>query len=263
MRGAGGRLYEEAAQPLAPLWRLDAGRTLFIGPLDYNAPHQHGAPVFLSSLGAPFGLRLEGSSEWLACEAAMIPAGRVHELHVGNEPISVLYVEPTIAGVGVFAPLIADCEERAGALVGRSNTITLVRELYEDPTSLTWASEALDDLLSFGASHARRTLDPRISAVVRALEQAGDAAPDLAALAPVARLSPSRLRRLFAEEIGAPLSRYRAWMRMRRAIEAVVAGCNFTSAAYEAGFADQAHFAHDFRRTFGAPASKSLTGVRR
>jgi AraC-like DNA-binding protein len=50
---------------------------------------------------------------------------------------------------------------------------------------------------------------------------------------------------------------------MRRAIEEIVAGANFTAAAHAAGFADQAHFAHDFRRTFGAPASRSLSGVRR
>jgi len=37
---------------------------------------------------------------------------------------------------------------------------------------------------------------------------------------------------------------------------------NFTAAAHEAGFADQAHFARDFRRTFGAPATPSLAKVR-
>jgi transcriptional regulator GlxA family with amidase domain len=29
-----------------------------------------------------------------------------------------------------------------------------------------------------------------------------------------------------------------------------------------AGFADQAHFAHDFQRTVGAPASRILTNIR-
>lgn len=262
MREAAGRLYEEAT-PLAPLWWLDAGRTLFVGPLDYNAPHQHGAPVFLSSLGAPFGLRLAGSSEWLTCEAAMIPAGGAHELSVGGAPIAVLYVEPTIAGAHVFAPLIADAEERGGALVGRSKVTSVVRELYEDRASLSWAGEALDGLLAFGAARARRAIDPRVAAAVRALDKADEDAPDLPALAAVAGLSASRLRRVFAEEMGTPLSRYRAWMRMRRAIEAIVSGANFTTAAHAAGFADQPHFAHDFRKTFGAPASKSLTGVRR
>ena len=96
-----------------------------------------------------------------------------------------------------------------------------------------------------------------------ALDLAGDAPLSLSQAAQASGLSPSRLHHLFTAEVGVPFRRYRAWTRMRRAIEAVVAGANFTAAAYEAGFADQPHFAHDFRRTFGAPASRSLTGVRR
>jgi AraC-like DNA-binding protein len=255
------RLYEPAAPP-RPLWRLDAARTLFVGPLDHNASHQHGAPVFLSSLGGPFGLRL-GDGPWLSCEAAMAPAGALHELQVGGEPILVLYLEPSAAGAEAFAPLMRDAEEIDGALVGRSAVRSLARELYEDPTSHGWAGEALDDMLGFATARARRAIDPRVARAVRALEDAGDDAPSLDAVAGVAGLSPSRLQHLFTAEVGVPFRRYRAWTRMRRAIEAIVAGENFTGAAHLAGFADQAHFAHDFRRTFGAPASRSLTDVRR
>jgi AraC-like DNA-binding protein len=67
---------------------------------------------------------------------------------------------------------------------------------------------------------------------------------------------------VFAEHVGVPFRRYRAWHRLRAAIREIVEGSNFTTAAHAAGFADQAHFAHDFRRTFGAPASRSLGRVR-
>lgn len=255
-------MYEEAAD-LAPLWRLDGGRTLFVGTLDRNAAHEHGAPVFLSSLGAPFGLRLAGDDRWLSVDAAMVPAGVSHELDIGGEPIAVLYVEPTLAGADALAALVADGEERAGALVGRSRMRGLARELYEDRASLRWVDEALDELTGFGARRARRAIDPRVAAAAKALDEAGDAVLRLGDVAPLVGLSASRLRRLFEAEIGAPFGRYRAWTRMRRAISAVVDGENFTGAAHAAGFADQAHFAHDFRRTFGAPASRSLTGPRR
>lgn len=49
---------------------------------------------------------------------------------------------------------------------------------------------------------------------------------------------------------------------MRAAIRAVLGGNNLTAAAHAAGFADQAHFARDFRRTFGAPATPTLAKVR-
>lgn len=253
------RLYEPAEEP-GPLWRVDAARTLFVGPLDYNAPHQHGAPVFLSSLGGPFGIRMAGG-RWLACEAAMVPAGVVHELKVGMEPISVLYVEPSVSGAETFKPLMRDVEETSGALVGRSNIISLVRRLHEDRDSAIWAGEALDDLLDFGGRHARRTIDPRIARAVTLLD--ADEPVSLSEAATAVGLSPSRLQHRFSEEVGVPFRRYRAWMRMRRAIGAVVCGANLTQAAHAAGFSDQPHFAHDFRRTFGAPASFSLTGVRR
>jgi AraC-like DNA-binding protein len=255
------RLYEEAALP--PLWRLDGGRTLFVGTLDRNDAHEHGAPVFLSSLGAPFGLRLQGDDRWLLVDAAMIPAGIVHELNIGGAPIAVLYAEPTIAGADALAALISDGEERTGAVVGRSKVRRLVRDLYEDSASLGWANEALDDLLGFGGRTGRRALDPRVAAAAQLLGMSDDATLTLADVAPRVNLSASRLRRLFEAEIGVPFGRYRAWTRMRRALEAVTRGDNLTAAAHAAGFSDQAHFAHDFRRTFGAPASRSLTGVRR
>jgi AraC-like DNA-binding protein len=257
-------LYEPAAPgtELRPLWRLDAGRTLFIGALDHNDLHQHGAPVFLSSLGGPFGLRL-GGGPWLACEAAMIPAGKLHELHLGGEPLAVFYVEPDLAGAGELAPLLSECEEIGGCLVGRSSVKRLLRALYEDGASLGWADEALDDLLDHAKPRARRGVDPRVARVSAALAASEGAPRSAETLARIAGLSASRLQHLFAAEIGVPIRRYRSWIRMRRAIEEIVAGANFTAAAHAAGFADQAHFAHDFRRTFGAPASRSLSGVRR
>ena len=90
-----------------------------------------------------------------------------------------------------------------------------------------------------------------------------DATVSAGALAGAVGLSASRFQHLFTAAVGVPFRRYRAWLRMRRAIHAVVAGGTFTAAAHEAGFCDQAHFAHDFRKTFGAPASLSLLHIRR
>ncbi|GLK69355.1 helix-turn-helix transcriptional regulator [Hansschlegelia plantiphila] len=259
-------MYESAAPKAAslqPLWRLDAARTLFIGPLRYNASHQHGAPVFLSSLGGPFGLRL-GLGPWLSRTAAMIPAGVAHELDLQGEPLAVLYLEPSVAGSEALAPLVMDATEAHGALVGRSAARDLFRELYENPDSLRWAGEALDGLLGFAAARTRRDIDRRIVRAVRMVDRTDDERPQsLSELACATGLSPSRLQHLFTEEVGVSFRRYRAWTRMRRAIGEIVAGANFTTAAHAAGFSDQAHFSHDFRRTFGAPASVSLSGVRR
>lgn len=258
-----GRLYERAAGAggLGPVWHVDAGRTLFIGPLTYNAGHQHGAPVFLAGIYGPFRLRVAGS-EWLSCRTAMIPAGVVHELDVGGEPIGVFYVEPSLAGAEALTPLMGDRREVNGALAGASGEVRLMRELWEDGASPAWAGEALDTLLDFGELRARRHIDARVAGVVAALHGSDDAAAAVAAHAAHAGLSASRFQHLFSREVGVAFRRYRAWTRMRRAIAEIAGGSNFTTAAHAAGFADQAHFGHDFRRTFGAPPSWSLRDVR-
>ena len=261
------RLYERTAPlsgELEALWHLDEGRTFFAGPLDYNASHQHGAPVYLAGLYGSFGLRVEGG-RWLAVRTAVIPAGVRHELQLGGQPIGVFYIEPDLAGADALVPLVRDTREDHGALVGRTGEVGALRALYEDATATRWAGAALGDLLGFSRRRARREMDSRIARVVAGMS--GRVAA-LGELTPVARLagevglSASRFQHLFTREVGVPFRRYRAWQRMRAAIAEIVRGRTFTAAAHTAGFADQAHFGHDFRRTFGAPASRSLARVR-
>ncbi|WP_029353698.1 helix-turn-helix domain-containing protein [Bosea sp. 117] len=259
------RLYERAAPvpvpALGPLWHLDGQRTCFIGPLTYNAPHQHGAPVFLAGLYGTFRLRIE-SGPWRSCRTAVIPAGVVHELDVGGEPIAVLYIEPTLEGAGALASLTFGTQETHGALLASGGEVAPMRALWEDASSADWAGEALDDILGFGVRRARRLIDPRITRALAMLENGPDEPAGAVAAAGLVGLSAHRFQHLFTREVGVPWRRYRAWMRMRAAIAAVARGSNFTAAAHDAGFCDQAHFTHDFRRTFGAPPSWSLQGVR-
>ena len=69
------------------------------------------------------------------------------------------------------------------------------------------------------------------------------------------RLSVSRLRHLFASEIGMPFQRYILWRRLSAAFEGLLAGSNVTEAAHAAGFADAAHFARTIKAMFGIRAS--------
>ncbi len=265
----GGRLYEPAAPAPAPpsgdldaLWHLDAGRTLFIGPLDYNASHQHGAPVYLTGLYGKFGLRVEGGP-WRSVRTAVIPAGVRHELQLGGMPLGVFYIEPDLAGTEALTPLVRGSSEQGGALVCSNGEVAAFRSLYESRTATRWAGEALGDLLGFARSKARKDIDPRIARAVASLSSFGlGPLRSVEALAAEVGLSGSRFQHLFTREVGVPFRRYRAWQRMRGAIAEIVRGSSFGRAAHLAGFADQAHFGHDFRRTFGAAASISLARIR-
>jgi AraC-like DNA-binding protein len=259
-------LYEHAtanAVEFDALWDLSEGRTFFTGPLYYNASHQHGAPVFLAGIYGSFRLRMHGG-KWLSCRTAVIPAGVLHELDVGGDPITVFYIEPNIAGVDALTPLARNTREVNGALVGSTGEISFMRDLYEDRYNPLWTADPLDDLMGFAKRRASAELiDPRISRVVDYLFENGDDLTPLAVLAGSVGLSSSRFQHLFTQQIGVPFRRYRGWNRIRTAIREIIKGASFTTAAHTAGFSDSAHFSHEFRKTFGAPASVGLLRLAR
>lgn len=266
------RLYESAALPgpgLKPLWHVEKGRMLFAGCLLRNALHSHSAPVLIAGLYEKFYLRIDGGA-WLSCRAAVVRAGTAYEFDAGGRPLAVVYVEPTEASAEGLAALVGHTQEERGALIGMHCDLALIRALYEDPASPRWAGEAMADFIGFSKTKARRGIDARVKRAVDAIMVRDDAegeawygpATDVTSAARAAGLSTSRFQHLFKEEAGVSYSRYLAWARMRVAVREVIKGNNFTRAAHAAGFCDQPHFAHEFRRIFGAPASRSLADVR-
>ncbi|WP_347985856.1 AraC family transcriptional regulator [Methylomonas sp. AM2-LC] len=259
------RLYERATDngEFNALWDIRDGRTLFTGPLYYNASHQHGAPVFLAGLYGKFRLRLYGG-DWLWCRTAIIPAGVPHELDVGGEPITVLYIEPTVATVDVFKPLINDSQALNGALVGNGGEIHFMRDLYEDRNKPDWTSEALHNLLEYAKRRSQvQAVDPRLTQIIDYLFEHGDDLTSVEILASQVELSSSRFQHMFSQQIGVPFRRYRGWNRMRQAIREIIRGHNFTTAAHATGFTDSAHFSHEFRKIFGAPPTITLRKLAR
>ncbi|NUT92450.1 MAG: helix-turn-helix domain-containing protein [Saccharothrix sp.] len=91
-------------------------------------------------------------------------------------------------------------------------------------------------------------LDPRLLAALAAVEDRGVPMPEIAALV---GLSPQRLRALAREQVGMPLTRWRLWVGLRRAAEALWAGRSPAEAAATAGFADQAHLTRRMREMLG------------
>lgn len=257
-------LYERAAadgSSLRSLWYVGDGLSAFAGPLQHNSAHSHSVPVLLTGLHGRFRLRV-GEEPWLFCRMALVPAGITYAFDMAGEPLAVVYLEPSKAGAAALSPLVGAGREVGGALVGDGKQIYGLDALYHDQDSANWAGEALADLLRFAAPRARRDIDARIARIVGELQRReGEPTPVVEAAALVG-LSASRFQHLFAADVGVPYRRYRAWQRMLAAIREIVGGANFAAAAHAAGFADQAHFAHDFRRMFGASASPSMVNVR-
>lgn len=258
------RLYDPAAavKSLQPIWNVNEGCALFAGPLSFNAAHQHCVPVYIAGLYDSFRLRIE-DEPWSVCRAAVIPAGVTYALDIRGHPLAVLYLEPSVAGVDALRSLIRGADDVAGCSVGNGNGTSLLRELYEDKSAMSWVSEAVEDLISFAQPRADREFDPRIIRVTRRVSHRYDDIRPIDDIARSVGLSTSRFQHLFAREVGVSYQRYRCWHRLRAAIREVAKGANLTAAAQATGFYDQAHFAHHFRKTFGAAASPSLLQLRK
>lgn len=74
---------------------------------------------------------------------------------------------------------------------------------------------------------------------------------DREALARLVNLSPSRFSHWFVEQSGIPFRSYKKWLKLRRAMDALLDGTPPTSAAMEAGFSDLAHMSRAFSESFG------------
>lgn len=173
---------------------------------------------------------------------------------------------------GTVAFLFVDPESRAGRALRARNQGSPTPALLDDPDVeatrqeliALWADGASSDRLRdagrglldrlAGATPARLP-DPRVARMIEAIGERLDERIDFASASEAVHLSPSRLRHLFAEEVGLPFKSYVLWRRLMRAVDSVGRGETLTSAAHGAGFADSAHFSRTFRRAFGLNAS--------
>jgi AraC-like DNA-binding protein len=96
--------------------------------------------------------------------------------------------------------------------------------------------------------------DPLVRAAIARL-----AAADVSALAAELAVSERQLRRRFAGAVGYGPKRLARVLRLGRALAAARADGELARAAFEAGYADQAHFTHECRALAGLPPSALLT----
>ncbi len=113
--------------------------------------------------------------------------------------------------------------------------------------------------LSSGAPPARR-IDPRVTKVVRQIQQSDDLRLSLESAAASAFLSPGRFAHLFKQQLGLPYRRYLLWRKLTRAMLVIGREGTATAAAHAADFADAAHLTRTFSQMFGIPPSVMLRG---
>jgi AraC-like DNA-binding protein len=191
------------------------------------------------------------------CRAAIIPPSLLHELDFHGEPFGALYIEPNLGGLNAVRALLNVTGSAQSALLGVCSQIPMLRSLFEDRSSERWAAEALSDLLAFSTRNAGAlAFDPRIAAALDFMQSGSSEAPSLERLAQAAGISKSRFQHLFTEHAGVPFRHYRIWQKLRVAWQQIAQGATVTEAAHASGFFDSAHFAREYRKTFGKAHSR-------
>jgi AraC-like DNA-binding protein len=97
--------------------------------------------------------------------------------------------------------------------------------------------------------------DPRILATLQSIKQNASKKCSVKQYADDVYLSESRLKKLFKEEIGIPLTKYRLQCRLSVGVTLLAAGYSVTDAAYHSGFSSTAHFSTCFSDMIGVQPS--------
>lgn len=222
---------------------------LYRGVYGPTRRHAHHAVQIISS-NASVTVRY-GAGDEIAASTVVVPSDLAHEISSSGFATMVFVDADSTAGRQLGArcegsPISLDLPAPSGSK--RSEAIVSgVLALVDDAPNPAPAGAAV---VSSGVAAALAELAdaPGAGSVVEFAARSG--------------LSPSRFSQRFAREVGIPMRRYRRWVRMLHAIEALSTGASLTTAAHEAGFTDSAHLTHTFRDHFGMAPSGLLATSR-
>ncbi|MFZ6045196.1 helix-turn-helix domain-containing protein [Pseudomonas sp. CR3202] len=189
-------------------------------------PHAHYAHQVLLARERPVCLLLEGESQ--CADLHFVESLREHALVEPGQPVLAVYAEPL-----------------------RLSLATL-------RATIEGAMPELDDLAERLLAAPRIKLDPRVERALTALDAMLAEKISAQVLAREACLSLSQLERLFGDQVGLSVRRLVLWRRLRLALRLALEGQSLTRAAFDAGFADAAHFSRTMRATFGIRADRNL-----
>lgn len=231
-------------------------RALFVGDRSETSLHSHHAIELCLSLD-DLGIDMSApNGPDLRCvPGAMVRAGADHQLNIPGPKVAVLYVDPQSGIASSLHDWLGDDEIRALPAEVTRALRSSFRDLLESPGSgLPQAASACSALIAPLADEApRASVHWRVRRAMEQLDAQLDAPPRLEALAAEIDISPSRLRHMFKEQTGLPISRYVLWMRLRAALLQALDGASMTESAQRAGFSDAAHFTRTCRQMFGLP----------
>lgn len=193
--------------------------------------------------GTPLNFDFEGTLITSSC--LLINAGVSYSCDSVQHPVLIIYVD-------------------ARAYLGKQLK-TQIEGSYTDISDMTGgllsavpSKEEIHQLLSLFQSKNNAVIrDERVRKMMRYIRLHSEKKVELEEAAKLVLLSPDHARHIFAEQTGILFSQYVLWLRMKWALHYILKEqFSFSDAISKAGFSDQPHFTHMFRKTFGTTPMK-------
>lgn len=239
------------------------GIAFYVGRTGDNDMHTHYAiQIALSYKGL---IRVtDKANRKVTATGVVIPANTPHRVCAdGQQKIAFIYFEPhSERGRALMAqfPFDGNSTYQLAPYVVSS----CIRELdifEQGISSGSCDTNAIVSLLTC-VNAKPLTLDDRVQKAMDYIRNHLEDVESLDSLAVMLEISPRYLRRLFEQQVGMSLQRFRLWTKMRTALDRIAAGARFTEAAHAASFTDSAHFSRTFRDMFGIAPSAVMANSR-
>ena len=204
---------------------------------------------------------------YAACDGFLLRPDQPHQVDGASAFSVFLWLEPESEAVRSLlrqtsANGMLSAVQREALVAQHPMILQLAQQAWDCESAKALASRLFAIFTSPSDAHdtmpSRDDLDPRVMNTLSQLSRGALAGttPSLQLIARDIALSSSRLRHIFAEQLGLSMQSYLLWQRLLNAIELSARGLSLTQAAHDAGFADAAHLTRTFRRMFGVKPSE-------
>lgn len=244
------RDYQRVPRPVAAMAKSFADG-------DTIAPHAHERDQFLYAVRGIMRVRTQAAGWTVPPDRAVyMPAGVTHAIAIGGDlEMRTLYIAPGAAADLPRAPSVLEVPELLRSLV-----LALMREpvLYDEAgrggalARLILSEIGRAPRLALGVPMPR---DVRLARLCAALVADPSATLTLEGWAETAGASARTLARLFERELGMSFGTWRRRVRLRNAVEEIVAGVPVSLVAAHSGYRSASAFSAAFRRELGVAPS--------
>ena len=205
-------------------------------------------------------IQLEDGTEVLT-KTCMIKAGAIvneEQINTRDAVIAIYYFNPISQEFYILQQHMHKATK--DVCYGHPTEAELIRQLQNILEQTLLADEVylmIQELIvpSLLRSMIIKDFDPRIIETVQKIRESFRDNLSVSDYARHVHLSESRINKLFKEQIGIPITKYRLQLRLSVGIILLGAGYSVTDAAYGAGFANSAHFSRCFSDMIGVQPS--------